>query len=136
MMADTLRFFRMAKNYKQDYVASRLNMEQSSYSDLENGKTKVSPIHAEKLAELYDVNKEVFLEEGRTTVNHNNIGEKSRSSSIYSIDQYYEANKEIFDPILNKLEQIIEQANEERRLLMEERGRVFSLLEKMLDHGK
>jgi len=133
MAADTLRFFRMAKNYKQDYVASRLNMEQSSYSDLENGKTKVSLQHAEKLAELYDVNKEVFIDDAKTVINHN-MGENLKS--IHYLEQYHEANKEIFAPILNKLEQIMEQANEERRLLMEERGRVFSLLEKMLDHRK
>lgn len=135
MTADTLRFFRMAKNYKQEYVAARLNMEQSSYSDLENGKTRISPQHAEKLAELYGVSKEVFLEDGKTVIN-NNIGENSTSKTIHSFEQYHEANKEIFAPILAKLDQLIDQTNEERRLLMEERSRVFALLEKMLDNRK
>ena len=55
MVASLLRYFRTLHNLKQKTVADLLGMSQANYSDLENGKTKLSTIAAEKLAEQYGV---------------------------------------------------------------------------------
>ncbi len=55
MIASLLRYFRTLHNLKQKTVADLLGMSQANYSDLENGKTKLSTIAAEKLAEQYGV---------------------------------------------------------------------------------
>jgi len=55
MIASLLRYFRTLHNLKQKTVADLLGMSQANYSDLENGKTKLSYISAEKLAEQYGV---------------------------------------------------------------------------------
>ncbi len=55
MIASLLRYFRTLHNLKQKTVADLLGMSQANYSDLENGKTKLSTIAAKKLAEQYGV---------------------------------------------------------------------------------
>ena len=55
MVASLLRYFRTLHNLKQKTVADLLGMSQANYSDLENGKTKLNTIAAEKLAEQYGV---------------------------------------------------------------------------------
>ena len=48
MQSDTLRFFRLAKNLPQKTLADALNMSPPNYSDLENGKTRLSNKNAVK----------------------------------------------------------------------------------------
>jgi transcriptional regulator with XRE-family HTH domain len=55
MIASLLRYFRTLHNLKQKTVADLLGMSQVNYSELENGKTKLSNNAAEKLAKQYGV---------------------------------------------------------------------------------
>jgi transcriptional regulator with XRE-family HTH domain len=50
MPSDTLRFLRTIQNVKQKTIADILQMSQPNYSNLENGKTRLDSIKAEKLA--------------------------------------------------------------------------------------
>lgn len=61
MIASLLRYFRTLHNLKQKTVADLLGMSQANYSDLENGKTKLSNIAAEKLAKQYGVSINQFF---------------------------------------------------------------------------
>ena len=63
MVASLLRYFRTLHNLKQKTVADLLGMSQANYSDLENGKTKLSKSSAEKLAIQYGVSINQFLAE-------------------------------------------------------------------------
>ena len=60
MIVPLLRYFRNLHNLKQKTVAGLLGMSQANYSDLENGKTKLSYIAAEKLAKHYGVSSSQF----------------------------------------------------------------------------
>ena len=60
MIATLLRYFRNLHNLKQKTVADMLGMSQANYSDLENGKTKLSYSAAEKLAMHYGVSSSQF----------------------------------------------------------------------------
>jgi len=53
MVASLLRYFRTLHNLKQKTVVDLLGMSQVNYSDLENGKTKLSYIADEKLVTEY-----------------------------------------------------------------------------------
>jgi|GEM_PF-782997 len=137
MAADTLRFFRLAKDLKQQAVAEALHISQSTYSDLETGKVAISEQQAEELARLYDVSKDVFLHEGKTVINHN-IGEHSRS--IHNFKQYYESDQDFLDAHIHKIDSLIASIHEEKKQLYtlieglnEERKSLVSLLERMLD---
>ena len=63
MVASLLRYFRTLHNLKQKTVADLLGMSQANYSDLENGKTKLSKSSAEKLAIQYGVSINQFFAE-------------------------------------------------------------------------
>ena len=60
MIATLLRYFRNLHNLKKKTVADMLGMSQANYSDLENGKTKLSYSAAEKLAMHYGVSSSQF----------------------------------------------------------------------------
>ena len=60
MIATLLRYFRNLHSLKQKTVADMLGMSQANYSDLENGKTKLSYTAAEKLAMHYGVSSSQF----------------------------------------------------------------------------
>lgn len=51
-IGELIRIQRVIKGYSQEYVANRLDISQSAYSNLESGNTKVS---AERLVEIADV---------------------------------------------------------------------------------
>lgn len=60
---EKLRWFRYNSALTQYEVAQRLGITKAIYCDMENGVTKRMPMElADKLAELYDVPKTVFLD--------------------------------------------------------------------------
>ena len=130
MQADTLRFFRMAKNLKQDAIAAILNVSQPYYSKFEDGSKKLSSANAEKLAEFYGVSKDVFLNDKQPVINHN-IGEHSKS--INNTDQYYETNKELIHPILDRMDKLLSIIIEEKEELATECKQLLLIFDKLAD---
>ena len=61
MIAPTLRYFRNLNNWTQEYLANILKISQPAYSKLENGFTNIDEKTALILADLYKVDKEIFL---------------------------------------------------------------------------
>ena len=73
MIATLLRYFRNLHNLKQKTVADLLGMSQANYSDLENGKTKLSYTAAEKLAMHYGVtSSQLYTDSSSETDNFTN----------------------------------------------------------------
>jgi len=130
LQADTLRFFRMAKNLKQDAIAAILNVSQPYYSKFEDGSKKLSSANAEKLAEFYGVSKDVFLNDKQPVINHN-IGEHSKS--INNTDQYYETNKELIHPILDRMDKLLSIIIEEKEELATECKQLLLIFDKLAD---
>lgn len=57
---NTLRKVRRDKEYSQEYIASKLNISQKAYSDIESGKTIIKNDLLLKLAEILDVNLDIL----------------------------------------------------------------------------
>ena len=74
MIATLLRYFRNMHNLKQKTVADLLGMSQANYSDLENGKTKLSYTAAEKLAKHYGLSSSQFYTESSSETDNFTIG--------------------------------------------------------------
>jgi transcriptional regulator with XRE-family HTH domain len=76
MIASTLRYFRNLNNWTQEYLANILKISQPAYSKLENGFTNIDEKTALILADLYKVDKEIFLSNqypiSNNTVNNQN----------------------------------------------------------------
>jgi transcriptional regulator with XRE-family HTH domain len=129
MQSETLRFLRTAQNLKQKTVADILEMSQPNYSNLENGKTRLNNSIAEKLAGYYGVNKEVFLTARQSLIQHT-ISEHGKS--IYDSAQYFETNKELLDPILDRMEILLNLLADEKEELAFERKQLSDVLEKIM----
>lgn len=59
-----LTSFREYKNWQLEDVAKELGLSPESYKDLEEGRTKINGILAEKLSDLYQAPVEFFLIDG------------------------------------------------------------------------
>ena len=94
MIASLLRYFRTLHNLKQKTVADLLGMSQANYSDLENGKTKLSNIAAEKLAKQYGVSIHQFYAD-------NEFEQSSSTNELQASNQFnYQEVKE-YSPLYN-----------------------------------
>jgi transcriptional regulator with XRE-family HTH domain len=133
MQSDTLRFFRVAKNQPQKAIADVLGMSQPNYSDLENGKTKINNDEAEKLAEYYGVSKEIFLPEKPPVINHN-TGEHSKS--INNTEQYFEADRDLLQQILERVDKLFTLLSEEKKAVAQERKMLLEIFDKLANKQK
>lgn len=79
-----IKKIRELKNISQEYMANNLKISQSSYSDLENNKTKLSTERLEKIAELLEINLNELFNFSDKNVFNNTF--KEASKGIFNID--------------------------------------------------
>jgi transcriptional regulator with XRE-family HTH domain len=128
MQSDTLRLLRVAKNLKQKVIADLLGMSQANYSNLENGKTKINSDAAKKLAEYYGVGMDVFF------LPHPPATNTSIAVHPQFINQsvsFFEANETLLDPILERMELLLNILSDEKEELTNERRQIAAVLEKL-----
>lgn len=53
-LGDIIKIYRINKNYRQDYVANKINITQSTYSKIENNKSLPSLQTLYKLSKVLD----------------------------------------------------------------------------------
>ena len=89
MVASLLRYYRTLHNLKQKTIADLLGMSQANYSDLENGKTKLSSIAAEILAKQYGVSSNQFYtDKGFDQSSHANEIKPSSQFNDQEVNKY------------------------------------------------
>lgn len=127
MQSDTLRFYRTAQNLKQKTIAGILQMSQANYSNLENGKTKLTYETAKKLAAHYGVNRDIFLSEetGFTSdpavINGPNI----------SLMRAAEAGEGLLEPVLQRMDMLLNLLADEKEMLAQERKQLSDVFNKL-----
>ncbi len=130
MQTEVLRFFRAAKNLPQKAIADVLGKSQPYYSDLENGINKISSEDAEKLSVFYGVSAAVFTNEKQPILN-NNIGEHSKG--VINTEQYYEAGKELVQPLIDRVDKLLQLLADEKKELSIERKELLAVFNKLAD---
>ena len=127
MQSDTLRLFRMAKNLKQKVIADLLGMSQANYSNLENGKTKINADAAKKLAKYYGVEEGVFF-----------IDHPPSTNPAISVQPHFinhsaqsETNETLLDPILERMELLLNILSDEKEELANERRQLSAVFDKL-----
>jgi transcriptional regulator with XRE-family HTH domain len=58
---EKIRLLRLEKNYSQDYVANQLELSQSYYGRIENGKRTISVACLMKILSVFDVDYNTFF---------------------------------------------------------------------------
>jgi transcriptional regulator with XRE-family HTH domain len=61
----SLRKYRLEKNYSQEYMAFQLNLSQTSYGRIENGKTPLTIEMLEKILLILNIDLLVFLNKAK-----------------------------------------------------------------------
>jgi transcriptional regulator with XRE-family HTH domain len=128
MQTEVLRFFRAAKNLPQKAIADVLGKSQPYYSDLENGINKLSNDDAEKLAVFYGVSAGLFLNDKQPILN-NNIGEHSKG--VINAENYQETNKDLMQPLLERVDKLLHLLADEKNDLVAERKQLLELFNKL-----
>ena len=72
---DKIRRIREAKDYKQEFMAAKLNISQRAYSSIENGQTQLTVERLFEIIKILDTSlPEVFEYEGGSVL-HNNFND-------------------------------------------------------------
>jgi transcriptional regulator with XRE-family HTH domain len=119
-----LRVLREINNYTQEYVASQIGVDQSTYSKIERNPKIIRGEQAEKLAELYDVGVGDILSPGVTI---------SFSNSTFSDKGYvHNLHEEIHNAALEKViaakDSEIKTIKEELEYLRKQNNQLLALL--------
>ncbi len=130
MAAGTVKFFRDAKNYTQEYVAGVLGISQPAYSKIESGLTNINDETAVKLGKLYEVDKEVFMLGQNAVINYN-VG--TQDKGIVKSEYYYENGKELLQVVIDKADFLLAQLQEQQKQLQQERTQLYELLSKLAE---
>lgn len=91
-----IRKVRELKNYSQRYVADKLSVSQSAYSDMENGKIAVSTDKLEEIAKILEVSKETIERFSDQMIFNDCLQSGNYNQTIYNnpiekIDELYTA---------------------------------------------
>lgn len=113
-----LKVLREINNYSQEYVASKIGVDQGTYSKLERNPKIIKAEQAEKLAELYDVSLADILSGGVSISFSNNTIDKGGINNFYeekSVDKIV-ASK---DGEIKTLKEEVEYLREQNKQLLE-----------------
>ena len=130
MKPDTLRLLRMAKNLKQKVIADLLGMSQANYSNLENGKTKLNVDAAKKLAKYYGVEESIFFSDHPPSTNR--VIEVPMHYTFQSTHSF-ETNESLLDPILDRMELLLNILSDEKEELAYERRQLSAVYDKLVN---
>ena len=128
--AQHIKDLRLEQNYSQSYLAHELNVSQKTYSNLENGKSRITISMLQKLSEIYrmeisDLIKKISLAD-TTTVN--NIKEQHHELSEDEI--YNGVNTQLPMELISHLKERIE----DLKLLIEAKDELISTLKNEIGH--
>jgi len=113
-----IRNLREQFRFKQEYVASKLNMEQPEYSRLENGKKSPKPEELAILAELYGTSVDAIMSSS-----------VSESENRYELISKDASPRVIMDRLINQNEKLIE-----RLIMLHDQN--SSIIKQFLSSGK
>jgi len=128
MQSDTLRLFRIAQNLKQKTVADILKMSQPNYSNLENGKTKLTSDAAKILAAYYGVNRDVFFS---TSVPFINMGNLSTSNQTIQSQSSSDTDDDMLEPVFQRMDILLNLLADEKEVLAQERKQLSDAFDKL-----
>jgi len=82
---DKIRRIREAKDYKQEFMAAKLNISQRAYSSIENGQTQLTVERLFEIIKILDTSlPEVFEYEGGSVL-HNNFNDTAIKSKLNAV---------------------------------------------------
>lgn len=103
---------RELRNFGQQHMAERLGISQSSYSDIENGKTRISEEKLSQIAQVLEVSPEAIKSFNEAVIFNN-----SPQSGYFNTNYYNPIEK-----IQELYERLLKEKDEQINLLRKERA--------------
>lgn len=119
-----LRLLREIKNYTQEYVASQIGVDQSTYSKIERTPKIIDSEQAKKLAELYDVGVGDILSPGVTILFSNS----TFSDKGYVHNLHEEIHNAALEKVIAAKDGEIKTLKEELDYLRKQNNQLLALL--------
>lgn len=120
-----LKVLREVNNYTQEYVASKIGVDQSTYSKIERNPKNLRAEHVEKLAELYDVGVADILSSEGLTIHFSGHIEKNNGY----VHNNYEMQREVLDKIYAAKDGEILSLKEQVEYLKKQNDQLLKMLE-------
>jgi len=111
-IGDKLRKIREAKDYSQEYLATKLKITQPSYARIENGCTRLSTDRLEKIAEVLGISPELILNFEDKYMLHRSIEQSTTDHTNQDHNGHNHAKT------IELLEQEVKDLREERNRLL------------------
>lgn len=103
-------------------MAGKLGISQPGCSKIESGLTSINDETAGKLAELYEVDKDVFMLGQNGMINYN-VG--TQDKGIVNIGYFYETSKELLQLVTDKADFLLTQLQEQQKQRQRERTQLY-----------
>ena len=120
-----LKVLREVNNYTQEYVATKIGVDQSTYSKIERNPKNLKAEQVEKLAELYDVGVADILSSEGLTIHFSGHIEKNNGY----VNNNYEMQKEVLDKIYAVKDDEIKTLKEQVEYLRKQNDQLLKMLE-------
>lgn len=114
VLSNRIRSFRIFKGYSQEFVASRLGIDQAKYSKLESGKEIIKPDILNRIAEVLEVSQEDLTSNEPLIIQNNSstIGAQGR------FENYHAEQKEVYEKLIETQKQEILRLSKQNEQLM------------------
>lgn len=119
-----LKVLREVNNYTQEYVATKIGVDQSTYSKIERNPKNLKVEHVEKLAELYDVGVADILSSEGLTIHSSGHIEKNNGY----VNNNYEMQREVLDKIYAVKDDEIKTLKEQVEYLQKQNDQLLKML--------
>jgi transcriptional regulator with XRE-family HTH domain len=106
-IVDKIRQIRIQKGLSQEYLASQLNIHQSTYNSIENGNSELKITTLEKIAEILEVDVRNFFGGTETIFYINNNTHTDSQVGYVNYNSFDEERKTLYEKQIQKLEEEI-----------------------------
>lgn len=127
MSGTKIRMIRESRGYSQEYVAGKLQLDQSSYSRLESNQTKLDVDTLTKLADILGVPAAELLTSEPSVVN---FASNQGTQGIGHIENFYSFQKDLVEKAISGQKELYEKMLTNKD---EEITRLSKLIERVLD---
>ncbi|MFI5161943.1 MAG: helix-turn-helix domain-containing protein [Sphingobacteriales bacterium] len=125
MSGTKIRMVRESRGYSQEYVASKIDLDQSSYSRLESNQTKLDVDTLTKLADVLGVPAADLLTSEPAVVN---FAPNQGTQGIGHIENFYSFQKDLVEKVINSKDQEIASLKEVIGNLVKDKEELIKLL--------
>lgn len=122
-----IRMVRESRGWSQEYVAGKLNLDQSSYSRLESSQTKLDVDTLTKLADILGVPASELLTSEPSVVN---FAPNQGTQGIGHFENFYSFQKDLVEKVINSKDQEIASLKEVIGNLIKDKDELIKLFSK------